>query len=160
SLHQQARPLTNLSIPGVHGAAIDAAVAALLNPYSIGVDSLASVLATMHAHQVDHADLFFQYARSEGWSLEEGIVKSGSFSIDQGVGVRAVTGEKTAFAYSDELSEDALLDAARTVRTIAAAGQNRRVKVARPARLAPSRLLYAPTDPIATLDSTQKVALL
>src|SRR4051794_29186870 len=78
-------PLTNLSIPGVHGAAVDAAVAALLNPYSIGIDSLAEVLGTMHAHQVDHADLFFQYARSEGWSLEEGIVKSGSFSIDQGV---------------------------------------------------------------------------
>jgi TldD protein len=92
--------------------------------------------------------------------LEEGIVKSGSFSIDQGVGVRAVAGEKTAFAYSDELSEEALLDAACTVRTIAAAGQNKRIKVASKPRVAGSRVLYAPTDPIATLDSTQKVALL
>ncbi len=74
--------------------------------------------------------------------------------------MRAVAGEKTAFAYSDDLSEDALLDAARTVRTIAAAGQNKRVKLARAPRIAASRLLYAPTDPIATLDSTQKVALL
>jgi TldD protein len=76
------------------------------------------------------------------------------------VGVRAVAGEKTAFAYSDDISRGALLDAARTVRTIAAAGQNRRVKVAPRARMAGSRVLYAPTDPIATLDSTQKVALL
>jgi TldD protein len=74
--------------------------------------------------------------------------------------VRAVAGEKTAFAYSDDLSVESLLDAARTVRTIAAAGQNRRVKLARAPRLAAIRVLYAPTDPIATLDSTQKVALL
>ena len=59
-------------------------------------------------HKVDYADLYFQYSRSEGWSLEEGIVKSGSFNIDQGVGVRAVSGEKTAFAYSDDISLTAL----------------------------------------------------
>ena len=75
--------------------------------------------------------------------------------------MRAVAGEKTAFAYSDDISEAALLDAARTVRTIAAAGQSRRVKVrGAAARGARSRVLYAPIDPIATLDSTQKVALL
>jgi len=74
--------------------------------------------------------------------------------------VRAVAGEKTAFAYSDDISEAALLDAARTVRTIAAAGQSRRVKVGTKSSLAASRVLYAPMDPIATLDSTQKVALL
>ena len=106
------------------------------------------------------ADLYFQYTRSEGWSLEEGIVKSGSFGIDQGVGVRAVAGEKTAFAYSDDISEAALLDAARTVRTIAAAGQSRKVKIAGAPRIAGSRTLYAGMDPIATLDSTRKVALL
>jgi TldD protein len=71
-----------------------------------------------------------------------------------------VAGEKTAFAYSDDISEAALLDAARTVRTIAAAGQSRRVKVPAGTSVAPSRALYAPTDPIGTLDSTQKVALL
>jgi TldD protein len=76
------------------------------------------------------------------------------------VGVRAVAGEKTAFAYSDDLSEASLLDAARTVRTIAAAGQDKRIKLARAPRVAPSRTLYGATDPIGTLDSTQKVALL
>ncbi|MBL8287717.1 MAG: metalloprotease TldD, partial [Rubrivivax sp.] len=114
-------------------------------------------------HRVDDADLYFQTTRHEGWSLEEGIVKSGSFSIDQGVGVRAVAGEKTAFAYSDDLGVESLMDAARTVRTIAAAGQSRRVKVGGNGgerKVAASRTLYAPTDPIATLDSTQKVALL
>jgi TldD protein len=132
----------------------------MLEPFGLSEASLAQALATIVEHRVDDADLYFQTTRHEGWSLEEGIVKSGSFSIDQGVGVRAVAGEKTAFAYSDDLSVESLMDAARTVRTIAAAGQNRRVKIARPARMAGSRVLYAATDPIATLDSTQKVALL
>jgi TldD protein len=132
----------------------------MLEPFGLSEATLQRALATIGAHRVDDADLYFQTTRHEGWSLEEGIVKSGSFSIDQGVGVRAVAGERTAFAYSDDLSEDALLDAARTVRTIAAAGQHKRVKLARAPRVAASRILYAPTDPIATLDSAQKVALL
>ena len=136
------------------------AQALMLEPFGLGEASLARALALIAEHRVDDADLYFQTTRQEGWSLEEGIVKSGSFSIDQGVGVRAVVGEKTAFAYSDDLSEQSLLDAARTVRTIAAAGQSRRVKLARPTRLAASRQLYGAGDPIATLDSAAKVALL
>jgi len=132
----------------------------LLEPSGLDEAMLAKALGTIGAHRIDDADLYFQYTRSEGWSLEEGIVKSGSFGIDQGVGVRAVAGEKTAFAYSDDISEAALLDAARTVRTIAAAGQSRRIKVPAQSSVAASRVLYAPMDPIATLDSTQKVALL
>jgi TldD protein len=132
----------------------------MLEPFGLSEAVIARALATIGEHRVDDADLYFQTTRHEGWSLEEGIVKSGSFSIDQGVGVRAVAGEKTAFAYSDALSEEALMDAARTVRTIAAAGQNKRVKLARAPRVATSRKLYAPTDPIASLDSAQKVALL
>jgi TldD protein len=132
----------------------------LLEPFALSEATLAQALRTITEHRVDGADLYFQYTRSEGWSLEEGIVKSGSFGIDQGVGVRAVAGEKTAFAYSDDISEAALLDAARTVRTIAAAGQSRRVRVPARSTVAGSRVLYTPMDPIATLDSTQKVALL
>ena len=132
----------------------------LLEPFGLTEATLGKALATIATHRIDDADLYFQYTRSEGWSLEEGIVKSGSFGIDQGVGVRAVAGEKTAFAYSDDISEAALLDAAATVRTIAAAGQSRRIKIDTPTKIAPSRILYAPMDPIATLDSTQKVALL
>jgi TldD protein len=132
----------------------------LLEPYGLTQASLSKALALIGEHRIDDADLYFQHTRHEGWSLEEGIVKSGSFSIDQGVGVRAVSGEKTAFAYSDDLGEASLLDAAATVRTIAAAGQSRRVKVAAKTKVAASRVLYAPMDPIATLDSAQKVALL
>ena len=132
----------------------------LLDPFGLSEATLAKALASIATHRIDDADLYFQYTRSEGWSLEEGIVKSGSFGIDQGVGVRAIAGEKTAFAYSDDISEAALLDAACTVRSIAAAGQSRRVKVGRTPSIARSRVLYAPTDPIATLDSAQKVALL
>jgi TldD protein len=131
----------------------------LLTPFGLDESHLTRALNEIKAHQVDEADLYFQYTRSEGWSLEEGIVKTGSFSIDQGVGVRAVSGEKTAFAYSDDISEASLLDAARTVRTISAAAQNKRAKAATQ-KIASSRKLYAGLDPIATLDSTAKVELL
>src|SRR5438034_10350768 len=133
----------------------------LLEPFGLTDAALSRALQTIATHRIDDADLYFQYTRNEGWSLEEGIVKSGSFGIDQGVGVRAVAGEKTAFAYSDDISEAALLDAAQTVRSIAAAGQSKRVKVGNGAsRIAASHALYSAIDPIGTLDSTQKVALL
>ncbi len=131
----------------------------LLEPFGLDDTHLARALAEIRAHQVDDADLYFQYTRSEGWSLEEGIVKTGSFSIDQGVGVRAVSGEKTAFAYSDDISAASLWDAARTVRSIAAAGQAGRARAARQ-KIAKSRNLYVGADPIASLDSTAKVRLL
>mgnify|MGYP004705746085 CR=1 FL=1 len=136
----------------------------LLAPYDLTEAHLRRALGDILSHGADDADLYFQYTRAEGWSLEEGIVKSGSFSIDQGVGVRAVSGEKTAFAYSDDLSWAALSDAAQTVRTIGAHGQSAKVKV--PTRkvgakkVAQSRSLYGGLDPIATLDSNAKVALL
>jgi TldD protein len=133
--------------------------ALLLEPYELDESRLAEALAEVFRHRVDYADLYFQYTRSEGWSLDEGIVKSGSFSIDQGVGVRAISGEKTAFAYSDEIGLDALISAARATRTIARSGAGR-VKVA--SRMAPvaGLSLYGAADPIASLDATAKVALL
>ena len=138
---------------------LDVARRLLLEPFGLDESDLIHTLSAIKAHKVDEADLYFQYTRAEGWSLEEGIVKTGSFSIDQGVGVRAVSGEKTAFAYSDDISLASLTDAAHTVRTIAAASKAARVKV--PARkVAGSRSLYLDLDPIASLDSIQKVALL
>src|SRR6478672_4708394 len=126
---------------------IDVARELLLTPFGLDESHLARALAEIRTHQVDDADLYFQYTRSEGWSLEEGIVKTGSFSIDQGVGVRAVSGEKTAFAYSDDISEASLLDAARTVRSISSAARSARTKV--PAqKVASSRTLYPALDPI------------
>ena len=131
----------------------------LLTPFGLDESHLTRALNEIKAHQVDEADLYFQYTRSEGWSLEEGIVKTGSFSIDQGVGVRAVSGEKTAFAYSDDISEASLLDAARTVRTISAQAQTKRAKVATK-KIASGRSLYPGVDPILSMDSTTKVELL
>ena len=138
---------------------LDVARRLLLEPFGLDESDLVHTLSAIKAHKVDEADLYFQYTRAEGWSLEEGIVKTGSFSIDQGVGVRAVSGEKTAFAYSDDISLASLTDAAHTVRTIAAASKAARVKVSA-RKVAGSRSLYQDLDPIASLDSTQKVALL
>ena len=131
----------------------------LLDPYDLTLDHLQRALGEIFSHRVDYADLYFQYTRSEGWSLEEGIVKTGSFSIEQGVGVRAISGEKTAFAYSDALSADALLSSARAVRSIARQGAGR-IKVANRFEQAGARQLYTAVDPVASLDAAQKVALL
>jgi TldD protein len=136
---------------------LDTATTTLLAPYDLEAAKLDRVFGTLRAHKVDYADLYFQYSRFEGWSLEEGIVKSGSFNIEQGVGVRAVSGEKTAFAYSDEISFNALQDAAKATRAIAAAGQARRIKSNTPKTPVP---LYRAIDPVASLESSDKVALL
>jgi TldD protein len=129
----------------------------LLAPYSLDSGRLQAVFGQILAHRVDYADLYFQYTRSESWSLEEGIVKSGAFNIDQGVGVRAVSGEKTAFAYSDDISLTALEAAAQATRAIARHGQAGRTRVA---RRAAGHNLYTPHDPLAGLQDPAKVALL
>lgn len=129
----------------------------LLAPYSLTDHDLERVLGTLMGHRLDYADLYFQYRRAESWSLEEGIVKSGSFDIEQGVGVRAVSGEKTAFAYSDDISMPALDAAARATRAIADAGAERSVSVGRARAMPP---LYRGDDPLASLGDTEKVRLL
>jgi TldD protein len=137
--------------------ALQTAETTLLAPFDLEAQKLERVFGTLAARKVDYADLYFQYSRFEGWSLEEGIVKSGSFNIEQGVGVRAISGEKTAFAYSDEISFNALQDAAKATRAIAAAGQARRFKAAERRSPVP---LYRDVDPVASLASAQKVSLL
>ena len=131
----------------------------LLEPFGLDYTHIERALAEIKAHKIDDADLYFQTTRSEGWSLEEGIVKTGSFSIDKGVGVRAVSGEKTAFAYSDDISWASLLDAAKTVRSINAEMSSGKQKIAK-AKKPATRTLYGAQDPIASMDSAQKVALL
>src|SRR5687767_7496735 len=128
----------------------------LLEPFGLTDATLSRALATIAEHRIDDADLYFQYTRSEGWSLEEGIVKSGSFGIDQGVGVRAVAGEKTAFAYSDDISLMALRSAAEATRAIARRGASGGVQVV---KRGTARQLYAARDPLASLDDKSKVAL-
>jgi len=129
----------------------------LLAPYEINAAGLQQVFGQILTHHIDYADLYFQYNRAEGWVLEEGIVKSGSFNIDQGVGVRAVSGDKTAFAYSDDISLPALAAAAQVTRAIASQGMARSVQAVRRSK---GRELYLPQDPIASLGDADKVALL
>lgn len=129
----------------------------LLAPNDLDAHKVESIFGLLAAHKLDDADLYFQYTRSEAWSLEEGQVKSGSFNIDQGVGVRAVVGDKTAFAYSDDITLPAIRQAALTARSIALAGGEARIQP--PARVS-GRSLYAPIDPLGSLTEADKVALL
>ncbi|MER2513023.1 MAG: metalloprotease TldD [Nitrosomonas ureae] len=133
----------------------------LLTPYDIDTAGLQRVLGQILTHKIDYADLYFQYSRSEGWMLEEGIVKSGSFNIEQGVGVRAISGEKTGFAYSDDISMPALVSAAQATRAIANQGAMHSVQVAKRNDVMDRQTqLYLPEDPIASLKDAEKVALL
>ena len=116
--------MTDLSVPPVSSALLADARHLLLEPAGLDDIALSGVLASIHTHDVDFADLYFQYSRMESWSLEEGIVKAGSFSIDRGVGIRAVHGEKQAFAYSDDISLAALNEAAVAARAIGRQGQS------------------------------------
>lgn len=129
----------------------------LLAPHALETRHLEQMFSKMLAHKVDYADLYFQYSRAESWSLEEGIVKSGSFGIEQGVGVRAVSGEKTAFAYSDDISLVALESAALATRAIARQGGTQTVPLLRANN---NKHFYLPHDPIASLKDADKVAML
>jgi len=149
--------VTRLALPTVDSKLLAQATELLLAPAALEFRQLSAVLAGIHVHHVDYADLYFQYSRVESWSLEEGIVKSGSFSIDRGVGVRAVSGEKTAFAYSDDISLDALTKAATATRAIGRQGQS---AVAALDKLGGTHVLYSPSDPVTALSDAEKVALL
>ncbi len=130
----------------------------LLRPSGLELGRVLTLTGELMQGKVDFGDAYFEFSRSESWSLEEGKVKAGSFSIDQGVGVRAVAGEKTAFAYSDEITEQAIREAVRTVRAIGGAGQSRKVKL--PHQPPKAVDLYTAADPLLALDSNAKVALL
>jgi TldD protein len=140
--------------------ALEIAASSILEPAGLDTAALEDVLGIITAYAVDEGELYFQLARDEAWSLEDGIVKDGSYSIDTGVGVRAIAGERTGFAYSDEVSREALEEAARAARAIArhgAAGGAVRHQVA--ARGA-GHALYLPGDPIVTVADADKVAFL
>ena len=137
---------------------IQLAQQSLWQPTGLVEQDISRTLGRIMVPGVDYADLYFQYSRHEAWSLDEGLVKSGSYSIDQGVGVRAVAGEKTGFAYSDEITGQALLDAAGAARSIATgSSRSGAVAVRRRDGLTP---LYQPLDPLDSLTESDKVALL
>ena len=149
--------MTDLAVPPVSESLVAEASALLLAPAGLSPARLSQVIASIHQRDVDFADLYFQHARFESWSLEEGIVKAGSFSIDRGVGVRAVSGDRQAYAYSDDITPAALDEAAAAVRAIGRQGQSASAPVS---RRGPARTLYRGDDPVASLDESAKVALL
>ncbi|MEW6352679.1 MAG: metalloprotease TldD [Pseudomonadota bacterium] len=129
----------------------------ILAPSGMDEADLHGVLDQIMRHDVDNADLYFQTSRQESWSLEDGIVKEGSHSIEQGVGVRAVSGEKTGFAYSDEIILPALTQAAQTARAIARNGKEASLRVW---SAQAGHQLYLPADPLGTLSEKEKIQLL
>lgn len=138
---------------------IEIARETLLEPVEVGDQQLDHLLGKMAGKNIDHADIYFQYCRSESWSLEEGIVKSGSYSIDKGVGLRAVSGEKTGFAFSDDLSLDSLTEAAVSARGIAhGIGSGSRGLISQRNQNAPA--LYDGLNPLDSLSEVDKIALL
>jgi len=129
----------------------------LLDSSELTANDLQHSLNYLFQHQLDYADLYFQSSVHESWVLEDGLVKEGSFNIERGVGVRAVSGEKTGFAYADAISATALQQAASAARGIAALGQQGSVK-AFSKTAAPQ--IYLPCEPLQSLDNTAKVNLL
>jgi TldD protein len=129
----------------------------MLEPAGLRRGHLNDALGSINRRDVDAADLYFQISRQESWSMEDGRIKEGSFNLDQGVGVRAVCGEKTGFAYSDEILLPALIEAAGAARAISRQGQSREVRV-HTGR--PPMALYATTDPITSISDEQKTGLM
>lgn len=137
---------------------LDMAFRILLEPASLSNTNLETVLSTVLGHSVDYADLYFQSSRHESFVLEDGIIKEGGFSIDYGVGVRAVSGEKTGFAYSDEIMLPSLLEAAKASRSIAHQGGHQKIEPWHGDKK--ERSLYGKEDPLHSLSDQDKIALL
>jgi TldD protein len=136
---------------------INAVITRMLEPAGLEERHLSTTLDGIMQGGADYADLYFQVSRQESWILEDGIIREGSFSLDQGVGVRAVSGEKTGFAYSDELLLPALKQAAEAARAIARQGQAKQLQAWHRGE---SPLLYPVADPTTSIDDKQKTALI
>ena len=129
----------------------------ILSPVGLAETDLDRLMASLASTSLDAADIYFQSSRLQSWVLEDRIIKDGSFSIEQGAGFRAISGEKTGFAYSDDLRLPALAQAAEAARAIARGGSEGRVKLG--GGLVPHRL-YEPLNPLDSLPDQDKVALL
>jgi len=136
---------------------LDTATDLLLTPTGLEVDDLQNVLDQMMGNSINRADLYFQTSRHESWVLEDGIVKEGNYNIEQGVGVRAISGDKTGFSYSDEIVLPALNQAATAAKTIARVGQQNQVQAWKKHS---AHQLYLPVDPLDSLTTDEKIDLL
>ena len=129
----------------------------ILSPAGLANQDLDLILDKMVSNAIDYADLYFQYSKNEFWSLEDSAVKNGSFSIDQGVGMRSIAGEKTAFTYSDEISLNVLESGTKIVKSINASNQNSSYD---DQKKKGKHNLYNPINPIDSIESAEKIILL
>lgn len=130
---------------------------ALLAKSDVDQNDVEAVLADLMGVAIDYGEVYIQSTRSESWGLEDGIVKDGSFSVDAGIGVRTLVGEKTGFAYAEDIRRSGLLASAQAARSIAKAGQDRALITPVAVEKKP---LYPNVDPITSLDEVEKVRLL
>jgi len=131
----------------------------ILNPAGISHVNLLTIMDKIKNKNIDYADLYFQYSKNEFWSLEDGQVKNGSYSIDQGVGIRSISDEKTAFTYSDDISLSILNDSLKIINSIEKQGQSISTPTPKISK-SKSKKIYINNDPIAALDSQKKIDLL
>ncbi|AGS06988.1 metalloprotease TldD [Candidatus Profftella armatura] len=131
----------------------------LLEPFDLDEKILLKILGNMFKNKVDYADFYFQFTKNENWILEEGIVKTGNFSINQGVGVRAISGDKTAFFYSDDISKNTLINAVKSTRSIANQS-NGKIKIIKNIKKIKINSLYSFTDTISSINIREKIKLL
>ncbi len=136
---------------------LDIARSAILTPAELHDNDLDRLLNQLSGRGIEAADAFFQSSRAESWMLEDGIIKDGTHNIEQGVGIRVVSGEKCGLAYTDELRLPAMLEAAHAARAISHSGIQGSVKVR---HAAPYKQLYAPINPLDSIPVEEKVALL
>lgn len=136
---------------------LDRAVDKILTTSDLGIENIQESLHALCKSSIDYGDLYFQHSMRESWFIEDGIVKGGGFGIDQGVGVRALSGEITGFAYSDEISALAIKQAVQAAGSIAKRGKDGRAKILTPVKAKP---LYPPVNAIASLEREQKIKLL
>jgi len=136
---------------------ISQAKQALLAPADLTESHLEQVLSKALGRQIDYAELYFQASQRESWSLEDGLVNEGSYSINRGVGVRAISGEKTGFAYSDEILLPSLEQACSAARSIAASHDTGRIQIASPKQLPP---LYSAQNPLQSIADSDKITML
>ena len=129
----------------------------ILSPAGLDTGHIEQLLGQLKTTAIDAADIYFQFSRLQSWMLEDGIIKDGNFNIERGAGLRAQSGEKTGFAYADEVQFETLLQAAKAARAIARSGGEGRVKLASQGE---GRRLYEPIDPLGSLSDEDKVALL
>jgi TldD protein len=130
----------------------------ILQPAELSIEHIDSTLAHLQHHEIDSGDLYFQVSQQESWVMDDGIIREGSFNIENGVGIRAVSGEKTGFAYSDDLSLKALIESAGNARAIARLGLNQTAPSIRGEQSV--KPLYASQNPIDSRSAADKVDLL